>query len=68
MELAEILKAEVTEALGSDNKWYCSKQFGREITNPDTLLTHYIRNGGPEHFRRRLKCCNNPQSRTPVTH
>ncbi len=55
MELAEVVKAEVREALGPDNKWFCSKHFGREITNPDTLLTYYIRHGGPEEFRKRLR-------------
>ena len=55
MELAEIVKAEVTEALGADNKWFCSRHFGYEITNSDTLITYYIRNGGPEQFRQKLR-------------
>ncbi len=65
MELAEIVKAEVTEALGADNKWYCSRHFGYEITHPDTLLTYYIRNGGAADFRKRLSTVNpsRPQPR-----
>ena len=44
------------EALGPDNKWYCSQRHGYEVTDPETLLKHYIKYGGAYHFRQE-NCC-----------
>jgi hypothetical protein len=66
MELAEVVKAEVAEALGPDNKWYCSEHFGREITNPEILICYYIKHGGPEQFRKRLSVVYTARSACPT--
>jgi len=50
MSIADYLAAQMREALGPVNKWYCSQYFGREITDPETLLRYYIKNGGARHF------------------
>ena len=50
MSIADYLAAQMREALGPVNKWYCSQHFGREITDPETLLRYYIKNGGARHF------------------
>ena len=58
MDLADVIRDEMREALGSVNKWYCSKYFGYEVTDPDTLLEYYIRNGGPQSYRQRTTGCS----------
>ena len=54
MDLAEVIRDEMQEAFGAVNKWYCSKYNGYEVTDPDTLLAYYIRNGGPQRYRERI--------------
>jgi hypothetical protein len=66
MDLAEIVAHEVQEALGAVNKWYCSKYYGYDVTDPDTLVAYYIKNGGAQHYRESLvaivpaACCSSP--------
>jgi hypothetical protein len=50
MTIADYLAAQMHEALGPVNKWYCSQHYGREITDPETLVRYYIKNGGARHF------------------
>lgn len=51
------LRAELQreEALGSDNRWFCSLYFRKEITNEDVLLTYYIKSGGAADFADRFR-------------
>ena len=50
MSISDYLAAQMREALGPVNKWYCSQHYGREVTDPETLLRYYIKNGGARHF------------------
>jgi hypothetical protein len=47
-------RMQVAEALGSDNRWFCSQACGREIDDPDALVTYFVRSGGAEDFDRRF--------------
>ena len=44
---------QLAEALGPENRWFCSEFHGREITDPDVLLSYYIKHGGAEGFAKR---------------
>ena len=48
--ISDYLAAQMHEALGPVNKWYCSQHYGRDVTDPETLLRYYIKNGGARHF------------------
>ena len=48
--ISEYLAAQVREALGPVNKWYCSQCYGREITDPEMLLRYYITHNGGSHI------------------
>ncbi len=48
----EFIQIQLRQALGPENKWFCSEFYGREITDPDTLLAYYIKHGGAEACRR----------------
>jgi hypothetical protein len=54
-EINEHLASQVREALGAENRWYCSQHYGCEVTDPDKLLEYYIKHGGAEFFRKN-KC------------
>ncbi len=54
--LSDFLEQQRREALGADNKWYCSQHEGYEVTDPETLLKHYIKYGGAYRFRQE-HCC-----------
>jgi len=45
------LDKQMQEALGPVNKWYCSQFMGYEVTDPELLLTYYIKHGGASQFR-----------------
>lgn len=51
MDISELLQAQLKEALGSVNKWYCSQHYGYEVNNPEVLLAYYIKHGGATHYR-----------------
>jgi len=57
MQFNDRIRQQLAEALGPDNKWFCSQKSGHEVTDPETLVKHYIKNGGAEDFARR---CNSP--------
>jgi hypothetical protein len=40
------------EALGPDNKYFCSKFYNRDVTDPEILLAYYIKYGGAEGYRK----------------
>jgi hypothetical protein len=44
---------QLAEALGPDNKFFCSCYFCREVTDADTLLMYFVRSGGAADFARR---------------
>ncbi len=52
MEVKDYVRMQLEEAMGSDNRWYCSNHYGKEITDPETLLRYYIKHGGAENFAR----------------
>jgi hypothetical protein len=47
------VRMQLAEALGPVNRWYCSQKCGREVINPDELLTYFVRSGGAEDFAAR---------------
>lgn len=65
---ADYLNQQRQEALGCDNKWYCSQYYGYDVQDPETLLKYYIKHGGASHFhcqhRDELVAANAPQSRS----
>ena len=40
------IRVQLAVALGADNQWYCSKHYGREVTDPELLLAYFIKSGG----------------------
>ena len=54
-ELSEYVCRQLGEALGADNRWFCSQHYCREVTEPDVLLEYYIKHGGAERFRRKFE-------------
>ena len=46
-------KQQIEEALGNDNKWFCSQTYARSVDDQELLMTHYIRHGGAKNFRQR---------------
>jgi hypothetical protein len=51
MQMYEYLDRQKQEALGPVNKWYCSQHYGCEISDPERLLSYYIKHGGASNFR-----------------
>jgi hypothetical protein len=43
-------RKQLAEALGSVNRWYCSQAYGCTVTDPETLLRYFIKNGGAHDF------------------
>jgi len=41
---------QLAEALGPVNRWFCSEAYGKEIDDPDVLLTYFIKSGGAANF------------------
>lgn len=56
-ELAQYLERQKNEALSECNKYYASKHYGYEVTDPEILLTYYIKNGGAVGFAERNRKC-----------
>ena len=55
MELKEYVRKQLEEALGADNRWFCSQHHRREVTDPNILLEYYIKHGGAEGFAQRRR-------------
>jgi hypothetical protein len=49
------IRLQLAEALGHVNRWYCSQCHGQRIDDPNTLLIHFIKNGGAKDFARRYE-------------
>jgi hypothetical protein len=47
------VRVQVAEAFGPVNRWFCSEAYGKEIDDPELLLTYYIKSGGAGDFARR---------------
>ena len=54
MEISTVLNSQIQEALGPVNKWYASQYYGFEVTDPNLLMSYYIKHGGAKHFRDQL--------------
>jgi hypothetical protein len=52
VSLSEYCQAQMQEAFGPVNRWYCSQHYGYEINDPETLLAYYIKHGGASNFAR----------------
>jgi hypothetical protein len=50
MDISDYLTAQMREALGPVNRWFCAQHFGRDVNDTETLLRYYIKNGGAKHF------------------
>jgi hypothetical protein len=51
--MSQDINAQIKEALGDVNKYYCSIYYGYEVTDKETLLRYYIKHGGAKGFRER---------------
>ena len=47
-------RIQLAEALGSDNRWYCSQAYGAKIDDPERLLRYFIKSGGARDFADRF--------------
>ena len=48
------LRLQVAEALGSDNRWFCSQAYGRPINDPELLLRYFVKSDGARDFADRF--------------
>jgi hypothetical protein len=48
------LRMQLAEALGEDNRWFCSREHGYEVHDPDLLVKHFVKKGGAADFARRF--------------
>ena len=46
-------RIQLAEAVGQDNRWYCSQYFGRQIDDPEILFRYFVKSGGATDFARR---------------
>ena len=47
------LRLQLAEALGSDNRWFCSQAHGKPIDDPEKLVVYFIKSGGAADFAAR---------------
>jgi hypothetical protein len=47
-------RMQLAEALGPDNRYFCSQFYGREIKDPETLIGYFIDQGGAADFAERF--------------
>ena len=55
MEFKKHCLEQVKEALGDDNRWFCSQYYGYKVTDPEILLEYYIKHGGAEKFAKKSR-------------
>ena len=48
------VRMQLAEALGADNRWFCSQACGRKIDDPNLLIEYFVRSGGAKDFARRF--------------
>jgi hypothetical protein len=46
-------QAQLAEALGPVNRYFCSQHFCCEVSHPDRLLEYFVKSGGATDFARR---------------
>src|SRR5438128_926975 len=56
-------RLQIAEALGQVNRYYCSLAHGCEIRDPETLMNHFIRQGGAADFALRYDEAMGPLNR-----
>lgn len=49
------IRLQLAEAFGPVNRWYCSRAYGRQIDDKETLLRYYITSGGAANFAGRYE-------------
>src|SRR5689334_3197800 len=47
-------RKQMSEALGPDNRYFCSKYFRRQVDDPEQLWRYFIASGGAADFARRF--------------
>jgi len=57
------LRLQLAEALGPDNRWYCSQCFGRPIDDAEILLIYFIKSGGAKDFAARYNAAMSAENR-----
>src|SRR5689334_17059789 len=62
-EMGSRLRIQLAEAFGPVNRWYCSQQHGYPVTDPNLLLTYFVRSGGAEDFADRYDEAMSAQNR-----
>lgn len=55
MSLNEHNRSQIEAAMSADNRWHASRHYGREISDPETLLRYFIKHGGAESFGKRRR-------------
>jgi hypothetical protein len=55
LSLNEHIRLQIEAAMSADNRWHASKFYGREITDPETLLRYFIKHGGADDFGKRRR-------------
>ena len=57
------LRMQWVEVLGADNRWFCSQNSRRHVTDHNELWIHFIRSGGAADFCRRFEEAIGPVNR-----
>jgi hypothetical protein len=57
------VRAQLAEALGPVNRWFCSQAHRRKVDDPEMLLTYFIKSGGAADFARRYNEAMAPLNR-----
>jgi hypothetical protein len=47
------VQAQLSEAFGPLNRWYCSQAYGYRVDDPERLLIYFIKSGGAADFESR---------------
>ena len=53
MTLKEYMLKQLEEALGDDNRWFCSQHYKQNIEDPEILCRYYLEHGGGVDFFKR---------------
>ena len=48
------VRMQLAEALGADNRWFCSQACGRKVDDCEALLNYFVKSGGAADFARRF--------------
>lgn len=57
------VRAQLAEALGAVNRFYCSQAYGQPIDDHELLLRYFIKSGGAEDFAYRYAQAMSPLNR-----